>query len=195
MILNQFLIHRKFKMETWRSIVSSLDQGDMLASADLSHAYLHLMIHLDHCRFLRFCYGHRHLQYRSLPFGLTTAPRVFSKVLVALVAHLRLQGVFIYPYLDDLLLKSSSRAQACHDISRMLECLQSHGFVVNFAKSSLIPSQRIEHLGLLLDTQTASFSLSPDRQRKLLAALKTALQAPSQSVTFLAKLLGLLVSC
>lgn len=76
----------------------------------------------------------------------------------------------------------------------MLECLQSHGFVVNFAKSSLVPSQRIEHLGLLIDTRTGSFSLSQDHQQKLLAALETALQAPVQDVNFLAKLLGLLVS-
>lgn len=77
----------------------------------------------------------------------------------------------------------------------MLHCLQSHGFVINFTKSSLIPSQRIIHLGLLIDTQTASFSLSPEHQQKLLSALSSALLPTAQDVNSLAKHLGLLVSC
>lgn len=92
--LNQFLVQHKFKMEMWRSIVISLDKGNVLASADLSEAYLCLMIHPAHHRFLHFCYGRHHLQFQALPFGLSSAPRVFTKVLVA---HLRLQGIFINP--------------------------------------------------------------------------------------------------
>lgn len=45
----------------------------------------------------------------------------------------------------------------------MLYC--THEFVIDFAKSSLIPSQWIEHLGLMIDTQTASFFLSPECQK------------------------------
>lgn len=39
--LNKFLIRKKFKMETWRSIMAALDWGDFLTSVDLSEAYLH----------------------------------------------------------------------------------------------------------------------------------------------------------
>lgn len=132
------------------------------------------------------------MQYLAQPFSLASAHRVFYKVLVA---HLRLHGMFIYPYQDDLLLKSTSWDQAEQDVSQTLDCLQTHSFMVNFTKSSLIPSQRIEHLSLLIDTQTALFSLSPECQQKLLSGLSLVLQTTAQDIITLAKLLGMLVLC
>ena len=39
-----------------------------------------------------------------MPFGLSSAPRVFTKTLAPLMAWLRLMGVHPYLYLDDILL-------------------------------------------------------------------------------------------
>lgn len=55
--LNRFIKKRKFKMETWRSIVASLQRGDYLTSVDLTEAYLHIPILEKHRKYLRFCYG------------------------------------------------------------------------------------------------------------------------------------------
>lgn len=38
--LNQFLKKRKFRMETWRSIVATMEESDFMASINLSEAYL-----------------------------------------------------------------------------------------------------------------------------------------------------------
>lgn len=96
----------------------ALDQADFLSSIDLLEAYLHIPIHPFHRKFLRFSYGQFHCQYRALPFGLSTAPRVFTKILVALVANLRSQGVRIFPYLDDILVAASSFSQASKNFSQ-----------------------------------------------------------------------------
>lgn len=69
--------------------MESLEKNNFLTLADLSEAYLHIPIFPDHQKYLRFCYDLLHFQYRALPFGLMAAPRVFTKVLVALVAALR----------------------------------------------------------------------------------------------------------
>nr|XP_056700699.1 complement factor H-like [Euleptes europaea] len=55
-------------------------------------------------RFLRFAHNQQHFQFRALPFGLTSGPRVFTKVLVTLVAHLREKRIHLFPYLDDILI-------------------------------------------------------------------------------------------
>lgn len=61
--LNKFLKKRKFKMETWRSIVALLHKGDYHASEDLTEAYLHIPVLAKHRRSLRFCCRKSHYQY------------------------------------------------------------------------------------------------------------------------------------
>ncbi|XP_053149582.1 uncharacterized protein LOC128344105 [Hemicordylus capensis] len=149
--VNCFLKGRHFRMETLRSILMALQEGDYLASIDLKEAYLHVPIHPLDRRFLRFAYAGVHYQYRALPFGLSTAPRVFTKIMVALVAHLRTRGIHLYPFLDDLLIRSPSWDKGLLDIRETLAVLASHGFLVNRKKSSLVPSNVIQHLGTIID--------------------------------------------
>ena len=73
--LNTFLHVEKFKMETPESIRTSLIPGEWVSSIDLSDAYLHIPIHPNSRKYLRFCYKAQVFQFTSLPFGLATAPR------------------------------------------------------------------------------------------------------------------------
>ena len=72
--LNTFLHVEKFKMETPESIRTSLIPGEWISSIDLSDAYLHIPIHPNSRKYLRFCYKAQVFQFTSLPFGLATAP-------------------------------------------------------------------------------------------------------------------------
>ncbi|XP_015682931.1 signal transducer and activator of transcription 5B-like, partial [Protobothrops mucrosquamatus] len=126
--LNHFLTYRKFKMQTLKSILASIRKGDFLSSSDLTEAYLHIPILQEHRRFLRFAYTHRHYQYRALPFGLSSAPRVFTKILAVLAAHLRMRPVRVQCYLDDILVQSRSFHSAQSDLEITIRTLQDHGF-------------------------------------------------------------------
>ena len=101
---NKKTVIPSFRMESLSNVIQSVNQGDWLASVDLKDAYLHIPIHQDHRKFLRFSINGVRYQWKVLPFGLSTVPRVFTKVLSPVVAALRLRGVHIQPYLDDLLL-------------------------------------------------------------------------------------------
>ena len=81
--LNVHLKKDHFKMETLRSIIQALHQGDWGVSTDLRDAYLHLPIFVHHRKYLRFCVKDQHFQFRAMPFGLAVAPRVFTKVMAA----------------------------------------------------------------------------------------------------------------
>ena len=76
--LNTFLLVERFKMETPESIRSSLIPGEWVSSIDLSDAYLHISVHPNSRKYLRFCYKSQVFQFTSLPFGLATAPQVFT---------------------------------------------------------------------------------------------------------------------
>ena len=63
---------------------------------------------LVHRQYLRFCWLGQSYQFEALPFGLSSAPQVFTKTLALLVARLRLMGVPLYPYLDNILILGES---------------------------------------------------------------------------------------
>ena len=54
--LNTFLLVENFKMETPESIRASLIPGEWVSSIDLSDAYLHIPIHPNLRKYLRFCH-------------------------------------------------------------------------------------------------------------------------------------------
>ncbi|KAM4690404.1 1-phosphatidylinositol 4,5-bisphosphate phosphodiesterase beta-2 [Rhinophrynus dorsalis] len=72
--------------------------------------YLHLSIHPDHLGFLYFAIKSRHYQFFALPFGLASAPRIFTKIMGTLAAHIHAQGISLTHYLENLLLKAPSEA-------------------------------------------------------------------------------------
>ena len=99
--LNSFVDVRPFKMETTASIRASIQPFHWGVSLDLTDAYFHVPIHPSSRKYLRFCYDHQVYQFRALPFGLSTAPRVFTKLMAVVGAFLRLQGSVLLQYFDD----------------------------------------------------------------------------------------------
>ena len=99
--LNAYIKPKKFRMETLNTVLKSPIKGMWAVSIDLKDAYLHIPIHQDHHRWLRFKVNGQAYAFRCLPFGLSTAPRVFTRVVKTVRAYLRRNGVQINQYLDD----------------------------------------------------------------------------------------------
>ncbi|XP_041433304.1 uncharacterized protein LOC121398305 [Xenopus laevis] len=78
--LNKHIRSVRFKMETLRSVIRGMEPGQLLMSLDIKDAYLHVPIWPPHHRFLRFAFRNRHYQFVALPFGLSSAPRVFNRL-------------------------------------------------------------------------------------------------------------------
>lgn len=129
-------------------------------------AYLHISIFQGHYKILCFCIGENYLQFRALSFGLSTAPRAFSKLLIYPVVKLREQGVHIHPYLDDLLIRPNSHCKSVEDMEKIIQCLQAHGFLVKLLKCSLEPTQKLEQLWVLTDTMFNCLLLTDKKARK-----------------------------
>lgn len=110
-------------MQSLQAIFESVRESDFLTSVDLTEAYLHVPIHPAHRKFLCFCHAGNHYQYCALPFGLSSAPRVFTKLMATLVGHLRTMLIRIQFYLDYLLIQSCSESLARTDLDTTLQVL------------------------------------------------------------------------
>lgn len=192
--LNVFVQKTKFSMETTQSVLASLHQGDWMVSIDLQDAYFHVPIHPASRKFLRFVFEGQVYQFRSLCFGLSTAPQVFTRILLSVARHLHLEGIRVSMYLDDWLLKAASRESCLEDLSKTLQLTKSLGLIINEKKSCLIPSQQIVYLGVSLDSQTFQAFLSNQRIASCLQKIDDFLQRKICSANEWMSLVGTLTS-
>ncbi|KAM7137483.1 uncharacterized protein RBU57_016951 [Macrochelys suwanniensis] len=180
----------RFRLVSPVRIIPSLDPGDCYAALDLQDTYFHIYTFEGHRRFLRFLVGPDHYQFTVLPFGLSTAPRVFTKCMAVVAAYLRRRGVQIFPYLDDWLLKGSSRSQVQDHLELFLSTCANLGLLVNEAKSTLVPVQCIEFIGALLDASKATASLPLGRFQTLKVLIGTVTELPVTTARACLQLLG-----
>ena len=141
--LNLHLRKYKFRMLTHNVLFRSIRPGDWFTSVDLQDAYFHISIYPAHRKYLRFAFRGTVYEYQTLPFGLSLAPRVFSKCVEAALNPMRASGLRVFAYLDDFLLCAPSREDAEIDTQRLVDRLHGLGFSINLSKSFLSPTQRI----------------------------------------------------
>ena len=72
-----------------------------MASVDLKDAYYSIPISVEDRNFLKFEWQGNYFRFTCLPNGLASAPRLFTKVLKPIYAHLRSLGHFCMGHIDD----------------------------------------------------------------------------------------------
>ena len=193
-ILSLYVDVSHFRMETIQSVFLSVCQGDWMASIDLKEAYLQVPVHPDSRRFLWFVAQGNVYQFSALCFGLSTAPQVFSRVMAPVSAILHSWGIRMRRYLDNWLVQSSSRESLLRDLSVVLDLCHELGIVVNPAKSHLVPSQIVQYLGVVVDSQSFRASPSPERIARLRSTADAFLSCTNPPASTWLSLLGMLSS-
>ena len=158
---------------------------------DLKDAYFQVPIHKGDRKFLRFMMDGEAYQYRSLPFGLSTAPHVFTRLTQPLLNLCRERGIRATFYLDDFLLLAQSRKKAEAHRDFILDQLAKLGFQLNLGKSSPTPSQSFEYLGLVWSTDPLKLALPRDKREAIKAHAGQLLSGPptaKELMSFLGKL-------
>ena len=87
--LNQFVATHHFKMEGIHTVKDLIQPNDWMTKIDLKDAYFAIPVSHTHQKFLRFTIRNRLYQFNCLPFGLSSAPWIFTKILKPVAAKLR----------------------------------------------------------------------------------------------------------
>lgn len=188
--LNRFIIKKHFKMENASMIRDLLKEGDWMTSIDLKDAFLSVPIHPDDKKYLRFQWRKELYEFNCLPFGLTSAPRVFTKLLRPVMAVLRTQGIRCMVFIDDLLLLSSSRLTLAEITKEARHLLQHLGFLINLEKSVTVPQQKITFLGFVLDSVQMTLTLPEEKLETIVEECSKAMKQTQLSVRSLARIIG-----
>ena len=187
--LNQFLRYRHFKMEGINTVRHTVRPGDFLAKVDLTDAFLTVPIFRGHRKYLRFRWGRKTFEFTCLPFGLSSSPRVFTKVLKVAVTFLRRTGIRLVIYLDDLLIVGTT-AEECNDaVTQVIAVLESLGFLINFKKSETVPTQCIEYIGLITNSISMTIHLTDKKVIDIYLLCSEVLKKGKCSLRHLAKII------
>ena len=173
-------------MEGLNTLLDLLSGSEFFTTIDLKEAYFSIPIHADHYKYLRFEWNSTLFEFICLPFGFSSAPRVFTKVLKPFVASIRNKGIRLVIYLDDMAIISSSRELSSQEAAIVVQILESLGFIINKEKSVLIPSQKIVFLGYVIDLVARTVSLPEEKLNKLKEQTLSLSRKPQCSIRELA---------
>ena len=154
-------------MEDLRTASKLIMKNYLMCSLDIEDAYFCIPIHKDYRKFLRFTFDRIIYQFNYLPFGISSAPMIFTKIMKPVMNTLRLKGHISCIYLDDILRCIGNTYQSCLENTYDTILFEKLGFTINYKKSSLIPSRICKYLGFLLNSERfTAVELTEERKKK-----------------------------
>lgn len=165
-----------------------------MATIDLKDAYFLVPIDKESRKYLRFIFNNELYEFKCLPFGLSTAPFVFTKIMKPVVGYLRSKGLLSNIYLDDLLCIGDSYESCSHNLELSCKLFESLGLIINWEKSNLRPSRSCKYLGFIINTEIMSISLPDQKKATILSLLKKFEVKITCQISEFAQLIGTLIS-
>jgi len=75
-------------MENLKNAITLMTPNCFMATIDLKDAYYSVPVNVNDRKYLRFIWKNQLFQYTCLPNGLSSAPRIFTKILKPVHASL-----------------------------------------------------------------------------------------------------------
>jgi hypothetical protein len=175
--INSFIRDQTFQMEDWRTAQQLIECNQWAVSIDITKAYHHVPVSTEMRSYLAFGYAGEYYQYYGMPFGIKTAPRIFTQIMKTAMKEIgRRWEISSIQYLDDLLFLHHNGEELRKKIIQIADFLQSLGWSINWDKSNITPRQQFLFLGIEWNTSTMQLSR---RQRCFLYDMESLLSSHS----------------
>lgn len=193
--LNKFIKVEHFKLEDYKTATKLVNENCYMSTIDLKDAYYLISIDHSHRKYLRFEFQGNLYEFTCLPFGLCTAPLVFTKLLKPVIFYLRKQGLRSVHYLHDFLLIGNTKEKCEINVSTTCILLNKLGFIINEQKSQDIPVQRCLFLGYIFDSTKMTIEIPDPRKLNIKNLLDKFSRLSHCKIREFAKFIGSLVAC
>ena len=161
---------------------------------DLKSGYHHVDIAVHHRKYLGYVWEQCFYVLMVLPFGLVSAPYVFTKLLCPLVKLWRSRGLKSLMYLDDGIVAVNGKESAEKASMWVRNSLISAGFVINDAKSVWLPSHRVMWLGSNLDLVKGCVSVPQEKLDELVSLLRASFLSKCLTAKQIDSIVGKIIS-
>ena len=192
--VNEHVSYEHFKMHSLTTALEMMRPGCWMGSIDLKDAYYSIPVRKSQRKFLSFRWEDRLFQFTVLPNGLACAPRVFTKILNPVFAHLREQGIECFQYIDDTFVVADTEEKCRKSLATLVGTLEGLGFKIHDTKSVFEPSGRLTFLGFILDSKEMKVFLTKEKEEKFLRAARDLTKKIFPTIREVAGLIGLAIA-
>ena len=196
--VNLHIWKEKVKYEDLKTALLYLKKGKFMFSFDLKSGYHQIDIHPEQTQYLGFSwkFGNiiRYFKFLVLPFGLSSAPYIFTKIMRVMVKKWRSEGKEIILYLDDGLGIGNSLSETNVHAKAIHKDLIEAGFILNDEKSKWQPQQTCQWLGFLLDTKEGVIAPVNSKINRIKEETTKAIDSQRMHVKAVASIVGQIIS-
>ena len=155
-------------VDTVADRVLNLGQGALLAKMDVKQAYRMVPVHPQDRPLLGMRWAGKVFVDKTLPFGLRSAPLIFSALADALAWSMRQKGVtFAEHYIDDFVTVGRQETHECQkNMEAMLKLCEATGTPIDPGKTEG-PCTTITFLGIEIDSVSMQLRLPADKLARL----------------------------
>lgn len=205
---------RYISVELVARVAQSLGKGSLLAKLDIKSAYRLIPVHPMDRALLGIEWRGAHYVDGALPFGLRSAPKIFTALADALQWVMLREGVsMVHHYLDDFITIGPPSSNVCKaNLDRILavcrdlgvplameklegpsQCLVFLGIEIDTVRCQLrLPAEKLIRLQALLDEWSSRKSCQRRQLESLVGTLQHACQVIRPGRTFLRRIIDLL---
>uniref|UniRef100_A0A8C1NZE8 Gypsy retrotransposon integrase-like protein 1 n=1 Tax=Cyprinus carpio TaxID=7962 RepID=A0A8C1NZE8_CYPCA len=148
--LNNITVKNTYPLPLMSSAFERLQGASVFTKLDLRNAYHLVRIREGDEWKTAFNTPRGHFEYCVMPFGLTNSPAVFQALVNDVLRDM--VDLFIYVYLDDILIFSSSLQEHVQHVRRVLLRLLENGLFVK-AEKCVFHAQSVSFLGHIISTE------------------------------------------
>ena len=176
--VNKYVIKQKVKFEGVKEALSYAHKDLCMIKFDLKSGYHHIDIHDSFQKYLDFSWDFdgvtRYFTFTVLPFGLSSAGHISTKVVRVLVNYWRTRAIPVVVYLDDGWV--CQKYEKCVKTATLVrESLHNAGFLVNEEKSQFIPSKKMKWLGFVWNLEKGTLDIPDDKVKVILSMIRSVL--------------------
>lgn len=179
--LNKHLAKFRFKLDDIKCVLAYFHPNCYMVKLDLRSGYHHVDIHPMFHQYLGFSWNFKGQQtyftFTVLPFGISSGPFLFTKLMRIWVQKWRSSGINVVIYLDDLIVIGHSFSKCDHNLSTIMSDLDKAGFVISVKKSVLTPKQELSFLGFILNSESYGIAIPQAKVVKIMGLLESALSS------------------
>ncbi len=161
--LNNITVKNTYPLPLMSSGFERLQGASVFTKLDLRNAYNLVRIREGGEWKTAFNTPRGHFEYLVMPFGLSNSPAVFQALVNDVLRDMVDQ--FIYVYLDDVLIFSSSLQEHVQHVRRVLQRLLENGLFVK-AEKCAFHAQSVPFLGYIISSE--GMRMDPDKVKAVL---------------------------
>ena len=196
--VNRNLRKRPFRMETLQREGRALfERSSFGGTLNISSAYHHVEMAPEAHPYLGFEWDGNFYCFEVLPFGISSAPWIFTTVMGHSIRFLRYGGSDLIAYLDDVIFASGSAREALTTAQNIIHALREFGWLIHPTKcvGTVTAESAFIALGTLVDLATQTYAVPPATLSRILHGATALLTGPpSVGVRAVARFKGLVAS-